>query len=203
MQTQSWTAATRAVRAERAASALPAGLPLVPNGAGAMHTARQLYDPREPDLAALLDPDAAFPAEPFASDDGEGFGEGLRMVWALDPYVRCSKGMTILRLAFVHVAMGACAEALTGLALLGLRQSAGPDTLLDAARFVQRCAEKADRALAAAATAPMQGSGQPARVASGSAGEGGAAAVAAARDEDPQELADMALARGKARDFQV
>ena len=43
--------------------------PFVPNGAGTLCTPTALYDPRVPDLVALLDPDSAFPAEAFAEDD--------------------------------------------------------------------------------------------------------------------------------------
>jgi hypothetical protein len=42
----------------------------VPNGAGALLAPPSLHDPRVPELLALLDPDAAFPAPELASDAG-------------------------------------------------------------------------------------------------------------------------------------
>ena len=46
-----------------------AALAFVPNAAGQLTAPRQLYDPRNTQLQALLDPSTAFPAPPFGSDE--------------------------------------------------------------------------------------------------------------------------------------
>ena len=76
----------------------------VPNAQGQLFCPGQLYDPRNPDLLALLDQTTSFPSEDFC----------------------------------------AAPSALAALQQLGLRWSPGPDTLLSAARFVERLGSEAD-----------------------------------------------------------
>ncbi len=45
------------------------GLAFVPTEGGQLAAPDKLYDPRVPDLAALLDPKTSFPAAPFDRDD--------------------------------------------------------------------------------------------------------------------------------------
>jgi hypothetical protein len=45
------------------------GLAFVPTQGGQLLAPDKLYDPRVPDLAALLDPKTSFPAAPFGTDD--------------------------------------------------------------------------------------------------------------------------------------
>lgn len=104
----------------------------VPNSLGQLHTPSQLYDPRVPELVALLDPDACFPAAAFCATveaatsragailqaDGGGDGGGFSNLAALQQ--------------------------------LGLRSSADLGTLLLAARYVERTAREGDEDMAVA-----------------------------------------------------
>ncbi|KAL6760935.1 hypothetical protein V8C86DRAFT_987674 [Haematococcus lacustris] len=112
-----------------------------------LHKPGSLYDPRVVELRVMLDPETAFPAEPWAGDE------------------------QALQLLVQH---------------LGLRASAGRDTLLDAARFIERLAgQAAESARPAAASIQLQ----PPELGGDSSGAGG--------EDGWQEKADMAVARGK------
>jgi sacsin len=83
----------------------------VPDAGGALHAPHELYDPRVPELLALLDPATAFPTAAFCGAEGPGGGAG------------------------------SAGGVLPQLQQLGLRSSADLGTLVLAARFVQHTAE--------------------------------------------------------------
>ncbi|GLC59948.1 hypothetical protein PLESTB_001557000 [Pleodorina starrii] len=177
---------------DRGFGAWLAQVPFVPNNKGELHTPGELYDPRNPDLAALLDPEADFPAASLLLEAAgaptsaaataaaaAAAGNGATPAEGLSGAVEASGGAAApppdgaARRRSSSEGGGGAGDAslvLYMLQQLGLRTTASFDTLLRAARFVERVA---DAAAAAAATPGASGS-------------------AAAED------ADMAVARGKA-----
>ncbi len=157
---------------------------------GELHTPGELYDPRSPDLAALLDPDADFPAASLLLE-AAGAAPAAAAAGAAGPAagVHPSDGPgSDGEPAAGADGAGGTASASAGdaslvlymLQQLGLRTTASLDTLLRAARFVERVADAA----AAAAAAPPPGESGPA-----------SASASASASED----FDMAEARGKVR----
>jgi hypothetical protein len=108
-------------------------LPTPAGGRSSLKPPPALYDPRVPDLVALLDPRSFFPSEPWASNE------------------------LALSMLTSH---------------LGLRAVAGRDTVLEAAHYVQRLADKAARQQAKADGPKMD-------------------------DDDEEGGMDMVVARGK------
>jgi hypothetical protein len=98
----------------------------LPSGSRQLHRPSQLYDPRSPELVALLDPDACFPAPAFCGDVSDT--EQARQQGASDS-------------GFSSLAM---------LQQLGLRSGAQLDTLVQAARYVEKLAASGDEDMAVA-----------------------------------------------------
>lgn len=98
----------------------------LPSGKGTLHTPRELYDPRSPELIALLDPDACFPAPAFCGDVSDGGNEDQQE----------------------H--RGGSFSSLAVLQQLGLRSAAQLDTLVLAARYVEKVAAEGDADMAVA-----------------------------------------------------
>jgi sacsin len=108
--------------------------PFVPNSLGQLHTPSQLYDPRVPELVALLDPDACFPAADFCSTAAAaGAAENNADNFA--------NAVDIDDDGFSSIA---------ALQQLGLRSSADLGTLLLAARYVEKTARDGDEDMAVA-----------------------------------------------------
>jgi hypothetical protein len=100
----------------------------LPSGEGTLHTPRELYDPRSPELIALLDPDACFPAPAFCGDVSDGGNE--------DQQEQRGGGGSFSSLAVLQQ--------------LGLRSAAQLDTLVLAARYVEKVAAEGDADMAVA-----------------------------------------------------
>jgi hypothetical protein len=114
--------------------------PFVPNSLGQLHTPAQLYDPRVPELVALLDPDACFPAAAFCTTP-------LLSAAASD------KAAPVLPADAADAADAGVVDGFTSLAALqqlGLRSSADLGTLLLAARYVEKTAREGDEDMAVA-----------------------------------------------------
>ena len=109
---------------------LLARTPFLPSGKGTLHAPGELYDPRSPELVALLDPDACFPAPAFCGDVSEpGQDEQQEQ--------RAGGG-------------GGSFSSLAVLQQLGLRCAAQLDTLVLAARYVEKVAADGDADMAVA-----------------------------------------------------
>jgi sacsin len=102
--------------------------PFLPSGKGELHVPGDLYDPRTPELVALLDPDACFPAPAFC---GDVLGAAQE-----DQQQRGGSGGSFSNLAVLQQ--------------LGLRSSAQLDTLVAAARYVEKVAADGDEDMAVA-----------------------------------------------------
>jgi sacsin len=100
----------------------------LPSGKEELHVPSELYDPRTPELVALLDPDACFPAPAFCGDVADATQDEQQQQ-------RGSSG------SFSTLAV---------LQQLGLRSSAQLDTLVAAARYVERVAAEGDDDMAVA-----------------------------------------------------
>lgn len=101
--------------------------PFLPSGKGELHVPNQLYDPRSPELVALLDPDACFPAPAFCGDVLDS---------GQDEQQQQHRGSGFSSLAVLQQ--------------LGLRSSAQLDTLVAAARYVEKVAADGDEDMAVA-----------------------------------------------------
>lgn len=109
----------------------------VPSGAGQLHTPGELYDPRVPELVALLDPDACFPAPAFCSAD------------LADPEAEEQQGAAAASAVTDSSGSGSF-SSLAALQQLGLRSTADLGTLVLAARYVDETAKQGDEDLAVA-----------------------------------------------------
>ncbi|KXZ55127.1 hypothetical protein GPECTOR_3g279 [Gonium pectorale] len=204
---------------DRSFAAWLAQVPFVPNNKGELHVPGELYDPRIPELAALLDPETDFPAtslllEAAGAADAASASAGAATTTSnpqppqqLRPE---QEGGGVPRVSSASGVGGAgggggggatAADAslvLYMLQQLGLRTAASMDTLLRAARFVERLADAAAEATAEASAAAVSTASTPtARLAAAVSVDSvvpdlAAAAAAAAEDTD------MAVARGKA-----
>lgn len=103
----------------------------LPSGRGELHVPSELYDPRSPELVALLDPDACFPAPAFCGDVADATQDEQRQ----------RRGGSGSSGSFSTLAV---------LQQLGLRSSAQLDTLVAAARYVERVAAEGDEDMAVA-----------------------------------------------------
>jgi hypothetical protein len=120
------------LQASASAVALLSQTPFVPNSLGQLHTPGQLYDPRMPELVALLDPDACFPAAAFCSTSLSSAAAGESVLQ--DGSDNCSDGFS----------------SLAALQQLGMRSSADLGTLVRAARYVEKTAREGDEDMAVA-----------------------------------------------------
>lgn len=100
----------------------------LPSGNGVLHVPGALYDPRSPELVALLDPDACFPAPAFCGDLSDAVQDEQQQ--------RAPGGSGFSSLAVLQQ--------------LGLRSTAQLDTLILAARYVERVAADGDEDMAVA-----------------------------------------------------
>lgn len=112
--------------------------PFVPNASGKLHTPSELYDPRVPELVALLDPETCFPAPAFCS---ESLPDPAAEVTSLITPSAAGAGEDAASLGF---------SGLAALQQLGLRSSADLGTLVVAAKFVERTAREGDEDMAVA-----------------------------------------------------
>lgn len=103
--------------------------PFLPSGKGVLHVPSELYDPRSPELVALLDPDACFPAPAFCGD-------------ATDAAQDEQQGR--------NSSSSSSFSSLAALQQLGLRSSAQLDTLVLAARYVAQVSADGDVDMAVA-----------------------------------------------------
>lgn len=110
---------------------LLAQMAFLPSGKGELHVPSELYDPRSPELAALLDPDACFPAPAFCGDVADATQDEQRQ----------RRGGSSSSGSFSTLAV---------LQQLGLRSSAQLDTLVAAARYVERVVAEGDEDMAVA-----------------------------------------------------
>lgn len=100
----------------------------LPSGKGVLHVPSELYDPRSPELVALLDPDACFPAPAFCGDASDAAQDN-------------QQGPSSSTSSF---------SSLAALQQLGLRSSAQLDTLVLAARYVAQVSVDGDVDMAVA-----------------------------------------------------
>ncbi|EFJ44918.1 hypothetical protein VOLCADRAFT_118510 [Volvox carteri f. nagariensis] len=163
---------------------------------GELHTPGELYDPRNPDLAALLDPEADFPAASLllqaagsassaATNGGGSTGNGGEASGGAPAAAAAS--------STDEDGAGDASLVLYMLQQLGLRTAATLDTLLQAARFVERIADAAAAAAVAATTATAAAADAPERPSAPQAPPVAASTTSAAAEDS-----DMAVARGKA-----
>lgn len=127
-----------------------------------------LYDPRSPELVALLDPDASFPAAAFCSNDKSfltassaasttssaipGAGGDTTTITAVHPV---SPGDEEVDSSSEGVdddndGAGSGSSSLAALQQLGLRSTADLMTLVAAAKYVERTARAGDEDMAVA-----------------------------------------------------
>lgn len=109
---------------------LLAQTPFLPSGKGVLHVPSELYDPRSPELVALLDPGACFPASAFCGDASDAAQDDQQ-----GPNSSSSSNSF---------------SSLAALQQLGLRSSAQLDTLVLAARYVAQVSADGDMDMAVA-----------------------------------------------------
>lgn len=106
----------------------------VPNASGKLHTPSQLYDPRVPELVALLDPDTCFPGPALCTDHLEPIRDQSEAAQSSEGSEGTAGGFS----------------GLSALQQLGLRSTADLGTLVKAAKFVERTAKEGDEDMAVA-----------------------------------------------------
>jgi hypothetical protein len=118
---------------------LLAATPFLPNSKGELHTPDALYDPRSPELAALLDPEACFPAPAFCgADERDADAAGARADGSASaPDAADASG-------------GGAFNSLAALQQLGLRSAPHLGTFVAAAHYVQRLVQEGEEDLAVA-----------------------------------------------------
>lgn len=124
---------------DRGFAQLLAQTPFLPSGSGQLHVPSDLYDPRVPELVALLDPDACFPAPAFCGDVS---GEPGHLDDEQQQQQRGGAGS--------GGGGGGGFSSLAVLQQLGLRSSAQLDTLVQAALYVEKVAADGDEDMAVA-----------------------------------------------------
>lgn len=117
---------------DRSFTQLLSGTAFLPSGNGELHVPSDLYDPRIPELVALLDPEACFPAPAFCGDVSDAMQDG-------EQQQQRDGGSS-----------NSSFSSLVVLQQLGLRCTAQLDTLVLAARFVQKVAADGDEDMAVA-----------------------------------------------------
>jgi sacsin len=147
---------------DRGLMALLAATPFLPNGQGQLHTPAELYDPRCPELVALLDPDACFPAPAFcgggssSSSGGDGVGAepGGDEQQQQQQQQQQQGGQRRRRSSSGSGSggggVGSGFSSLAVLQQLGLRSVPHLGTFVEAGRYVERLAREGDEELAAA-----------------------------------------------------
>ncbi|WIA11333.1 hypothetical protein OEZ85_011456 [Tetradesmus obliquus] len=128
---------------------LLAQTPFVPNSLGQLHTPSKLYDPRVPELVALLDPEACFPAAAFCSATNTANTANTAETSARDSIESAAAGVNGGGYGVEDEGNDGF-SSLAALQQLGLRGRADLGTLLLAARYVEKTAREGNGDMAVA-----------------------------------------------------